>query len=510
MLYQEHSAKNQAQQSEYFVQSALDALSAHIAILDDSGAIIGINDAWRRFADDNGLDDQKYSLGLNYLAICDRAQGKFSQEAPLISGGIRDVLKGNRAEFYLEYPCHSPTERRWFVVRVTRYAWDGRTRLIVAHQNVTDLKLVQVQLEDNQKRLQTILDNVVNGIVTIASTGRLESVNNAATLIFGYSPKELIGREINILFGEPYRQMPYRQILSALQSNGHHEIVGQRRNSTLFPMNFAVKEVYLGNRRIYTGIIQDITDRKQMEEELWEKERITIALEKERELRDFKNRFIGMMSHELRTPLSSIRLSADLMKLYKARMSLDEEHQYLDNINTQVDHLSDLVKEMLLVSRSEGREFDFIAMPTDLVALARQIIDEYALVLQNTHTLHLHAPDRLIAMLDPKLMRQILNNLISNAVKYSPRLSEVTVEISIENAHIVLRVIDHGMGIPDDDQKLLFEPLHRGANVINLPGTGIGLTVVKQAVELHHGTIRVQSKVGEGTTVMIALAYRTV
>jgi PAS domain S-box-containing protein len=496
-------------QSEKFLQSALDALSAHIAILDDSGEIIAVNEAWRRFAKHNGFSHTDYGMGMNYLQVCDRAARRNSQEADAVARGIRDLLTHRDDEFCLEYPCHGPQGRRWFVVHITRFDWMGHIRLIVAHQNVTELKEIQLQLEDNRKRLEAILNNVVNGIVTVSASGNLESLNPAAAAIFGYAPEEIIGEPINILFTDPYRDADSGTLLNTLQNVGEREMIGVRRDGTLFPMYFAMSELYLGSRRIYTGIVQDITERKRMEAELLEKERITIALNKERELRDFKNRFIGMMSHELRTPLSSILLSSDLLKIYGDKAPAEEKKLYLDNIRTQVGHLAALVKDMLTMSRSEARELDFAPQAFDLTLLCRQIIEEFQVTFKETHLLTLNVSgEQVVSMLDPKLMRQILTNLLSNAIKYSPNGSTVQLEVIYEADRIVLRVADTGIGIPEADLPLLFQPFHRASNAQNLPGIGLGLNIVRQSVEMHGGSITVESAPGAGTTFTLMLPYR--
>jgi PAS domain S-box-containing protein len=501
--------KSGPQQSEQFVQAALDALSAHIAILNHEGEIIGVNEAWRRFAEDNQLKDPNYSLGENYLHICDRAAMRNSQEAEMVAAGIRSVLSQQTKDFNLEYPCHSPYEKRWFNVHITRFNWSGSIRLIVAHQNVTEHKRVQVELDESRKRIETIVDNVVDGIVTISATGRLETANSAAQEIFGYTASEIVGQGLNTLFSETHSDMHYRRLISVLQTQHSEELVGKRADGTLFPMYFAVREVYMNNRRIYTGIVQDITDRKRMEGEMLEKERISVALQKERELRDFKNRFIVMMSHELRTPLSSIKLSSDLLKLYGDRSSADERDSYLENIATQVEHLTALVKDMLTISRSEVSSLDFSPEPVDLITFSRQIIEEYQFTHRATHRFTFSSRDaQLITRLDSKLMRQVLTNLLGNAVKYSPHSSEIGLNVRLESPWISLQVSDQGIGIPEADLPLLFEPFHRAGNVENRPGTGLGLAIVKQAVELHGGQVKVASKTGSGTTFTICLPYR--
>ncbi len=496
--------------SDHFVQSALDALSAHIAMLDEHAQIIGVNAAWRRFADSNDLRDPSYGIGTNYLQVCEEATGRHSKEAPLVAKAIREILAGKRDEFYIEYPCHTKHERRWFILRITRFYWNGATRLILTHQNITELKRIQLELDDSRKRIETILDNVANGIMTISARGRLESVNPAAAQIFGYTVNALVGQSITMLFAEPHRSLPIYKLIAILLDNNQGEIMGQRADGSLFPMYFAANEIHLGNRRLFTGIVQDLTDHKRMENEALERERLLLALEKERELRDFKTRFISMMSHEVRTPLSSILLSSDMLRVYGDKVEPSEREMYLDNIRTQVDYLTTLVREMVAVSGSDVNRLSFSPQMTDVVTLAQQIVDEYKLLYNDSHEVLFHSNvEHIEALLDLKLVRQILNNLISNAVKYTPHGAHVEVDLIRQNGSIVMKVSDSGPGIPEADVPLLFEPFHRGANAKSVPGTGLGLTVVKQSVELHNGRIEVDTAPNQGTTFTIVLPFRT-
>jgi PAS domain S-box-containing protein len=331
-------------------------------------------------------------------------------------------------------------------------------------------------------------------------------LNPAAADIFGYAADELIGQPITCLFALPYRDSHYRNLISMLQANPGLEVVGQRRDNTLFSMYFGISELYLGHRRIYTCIVQDLTERKRMEAELLEKERIQFALAKEREMREYKNRFISLMSHELRTPLSSIRLSGDMLKLYNDKIDEEERLMYLQNIATQVEHLAMLVKDMLVMSRSEISEIDFAPVMIDFLALCRQIVNEYQVIYHATHQItFVSDATRLDAKLDPKLVRQFLTNLITNAVKYSPDGDDVQVVVRHDEQHIYLSISDEGIGIPEADIPLLFEAFHRASNTNKLPGTGLGLTVVKQAVEMHGGAVEISSKLGQGTTFYVTL-----
>lgn len=492
-------------EAERFIQSALDALSAHIAILDDTGEIIGINAAWRRFAEGNGFSKSGYGIGLNYLAVCDRSAELNSPDAILVANGIRDIMNNRIDEFELEYPCHSPTEKRWFVVRVSSFRWQDDLRLVVAHQNVSELKNAQLELAQNQKRIQAVLDNIANAVFTVTPAGRIETCNPSAVRIFGYEKDQLEGMSISALMTEPFNSHGAFRMLNSQYGHGH-DLFGKRCDGSVFPIFFAMNQLKLDEGTLYTVIIQDMTELKRMEAEILEKEKISIALEKEREIRDIKNRFLSMMSHELRTPLASIRLSHDMLKQYSDRATEEEKAQYLDNIQVQVEHLNAMVSDVLSLSKSERSEQGFNPEPTDLITYCRDVIESFQINHYQTHLIEFDCPDKQItAEIDKELIRRALTNLVSNAIKYSPDGGSVIFKLWRADTFITMQVIDSGIGIPKGDIARLFDPFHRAANVGTLPGTGLGLAVAKQAVDLHDGTIVVESVAGKGTTFTIRL-----
>ena len=491
-------------EAERFVFSALNAISAHIAILDETGLILEVNSAWRQFAQDNGFQDPAYGVGTNYFAVCERAT---NPDAIVVAGGIRSVLEGRQAEFYMEYSCHSPTERRWYVVRVTRFDWYGYVRVIVAHQNITQLKQVQIQLEESNSQLEAILNNVIDGIITTNREGIIRTANRAMTMIFGYTQDELIGRSINQLMAEPHRQVEGDQVgrLTVKNMVGH-EIEGQRKDGSVFPMYIAMSRMEVGHQVLYTGIVQDITARKQLEAEQLEKERLSIALDTERELRKLKNRFISMMSHELKTPLASIRLASDFLKHYSDRATPEEKAESIVAIETQVQHLSEIVDDVTALSKTELTGEDLNLEVYDLETYLRDIIEELEWVHHKTHRLVFSGTERRVeAQFDRKLLRRAITNLLSNAIKYSPEGGSVFVDLSVQGNIATIKVRDQGIGIPPADLPRLFEAFHRAENAESLPGTGLGLAIARQAVELHRGTIAVASELGAGTTFTITL-----
>ncbi|MDX2074961.1 MAG: ATP-binding protein [bacterium] len=507
MLQSEYSIQSShPPQSERFIQSALDALSAHIAILNRQGVIIGVNVAWRRFGDENHLVDPNYCVGMNYLDICDKATGRNNREAGMVAAGIREVMNRQRDEFKMEYPCHSTTRKQWFVLHVTRFSWEGQDRFIVAHQDVTELKVAQVELSESQKRIQAILDNVMNGIITLDSRGFIETANIAACAIFEYTVDQFTSQSLDHLMATMPKDKTIRQFLEDWVTRVDNETVGKRSDGRTFPMYFAVSKVALGNKTVYIAIIQDITERKRLEAEVFEKEKLSIALQKERELRELKNRFITMMSHELRTPLASIMLSNDLLKLYGDQAPPEEKMLYIENIRQQVELLTDLIKDVATISRTDVHNTTMMPELINIVDYCKKLVGEFSLTHKQTHRLRFVSNhDQLNVMVDIKLMRQVFSNLISNALKYSPKGGDVVVTVGDEGRFIEIRVKDSGIGIPKADQPHLFEPFHRGSNVGTTPGTGLGLAIAKQAIILHNGTIEVESHEGKGTTILVRL-----
>lgn len=490
-------------EGERFIQSALDALSAHIALLNEHGEIIGVNQAWRKFASSNSFRQTNYGIGLNYLDVCDRAAELNSSDAPLVAQGIRDIIQGNTTDFELEYPCHSPTVRRWFVVRVSHFYWEDELRIIVAHQNVSELKNTQIELRESQKRIQAVLDNIANAVFTVSSVGRIETCNPAAARIFGYDLDEFLGMSITDLMTEPFNNRGAFQLLNGEHG---HEIIGRRCDGSLFPMYFGLNRLKLDERVLFTIIIQDMTELKRMEAEIVEKERISVALKKERELRDLKNRFLSMMSHELRTPLASIRLSHDMLKQYSDRSTEEEKAQYLENINIQVQHLNEMVSDVMTLSKSERSEQGFNPERTDLITYCRNIVEAFQINHNQTHNIEFDCPDMtLLAEFDKKLLRRTLTNLISNAIKYSPEGGTIQFKLWRDGSVALMQVIDSGIGIPDEDIDYLFDAFHRASNVEGLPGTGLGLAIAKQAIDLHGGHIDFESQTSIGTTFTIQL-----
>ena len=288
---------------------------------------------------------------------------------------------------------------------------------------------------------------------------------------------------------------------------------------------------HLELRRNLKVLSQAVEEREQAEAEARK------ALAKEQELSELKSRFVSMTSHEFRTPLSTILSSAELLEHYQQNLTEEKKLKHLHRIQTAVQHMTQLLNDVMLIGRSEAGKVDFNPIPLDLSKFCRDLVEEMQCALGSSHMINFievkdHRQDKLpseklrvegsldklpsvklpsatlcnpLPCMDEKLLRQILTNLLSNAIKYSPLGSPIYFELAYQAGEAIFQIKDKGIGIPLEDQQHIFESFHRATNVGNLPGTGLGLAIVKKNVDLHNGKITVNSEVGCGTTFRVVL-----
>ena len=270
-LGREQDARQEEARRSEDRQRTLDSLSSHIAIIDETGAIVTVNKAWRDFARANGLAAQTYAEGANYLRACDSAAGAHSEEAAPFAEGIRSVLSGQRKKFELEYPCHSPSERRWYIGRVTQFAADGPPRAVVAHENITERKLAEERLNESERQFRALFENTLDAILIASDTGEYVGANDAACDLFGLSIDELLGAKVED-FVEPAVRDQTRLAWQAFLEQGEQE--GEfplyRPDGEMRNLEFKAKAGFLPGRHL--SVLHDVTERKRAEEGLRESE----------------------------------------------------------------------------------------------------------------------------------------------------------------------------------------------------------------------------------------------
>ena len=238
-------------------------------------------------------------------------------------------------------------------------------------------------------------------------------------------------------------------------------------------------------------------------------EAIRQELEKEKEISELKIRFLSMVSHEFRTPLSTILVSAQLLENCKQDWPQEKKLKNLHRIQSAAKIMTQLLTDMLTLSRAEAGKLEFKPQWIDLEEFCNNLVEEIELTYRARQSIFFISqyPCQKV-WLDEKILRSILNNLLSNAIKYSSEDSHIYLTFSCELEAVAFQIQDQGIGVSAEDQQHLFESFYRGTNVGDIPGTGLGLAVVKKCVDLHGGSIAVESKVGIGTTFTVTLPLK--
>lgn len=386
---------------------------------------------------------------------------------------------------------------------------------------------------ENAALLNAIINNAIDGIITIDERGKVESINPSACKLFGYDPHEVIGNNIAMLMPPPDREQ-HNEYISRYQHTGQphiigigREVQGLRKDGSKFPFRLGVSEVKYSGRNIYTGFIHDLSREKEAEERLKEyastleeevqertqslketvqqlqlaKEEVSHSLEKEKELSQLKSRFVSMASHEFRTPLSSIQLSAVLINKYTEQFENPNITKHIGKIKNAVGNLTGILNDFLSLERLEAGKIEPVFTSFDLLKFAEEITEEMQLVAkQNQHILYQHTGTASTVTLDQSLLKNCIINLIGNAIKYSGEDTFIEFNTEISNKELIIVIKDNGIGIPDNDQKHLFEAFFRAHNTGNIPGTGLGLNIVTRYAGLMNGRIQFESKVNQGTS----------
>ncbi|MEP6984191.1 MAG: ATP-binding protein [Chloroflexota bacterium] len=253
--------------------------------------------------------------------------------------------------------------------------------------------------------------------------------------------------------------------------------------------------------------IQNQLDKRTARERYHENQiqQVQQALANEHEQRLVKAKLVGMFSHDFRNPLSTIWSSNSLLRDYADRLDEPRRLTHLNRIDASVRQLLQMLDDMLIVTQMEAGSFQFKPESMNINTIIQSIVDEFQAINGEVCTLIYESQVTALVMADVRLIRQITSNIISNAVKYSPLGGEVHVTLERHDDNYVLTVLDHGIGIDKEDQQNLFNAFQRGSNVGKISGTGLGLAIVKEAVTIHHGSVHLESTVGEGTTVTISI-----
>lgn len=229
------------------------------------------------------------------------------------------------------------------------------------------------------------------------------------------------------------------------------------------------------------------------------------ALAKEQHLNELKSNFVAMVSHEFRNPMTTIRTAIDIIQ-HNNELSEERKNFYFERVQDSINHMLQLLDEILFLSRSEAAKLEYKPAPLDLMSFCEEIIEVFQMQAGGQHNIIFNFEGEYTsAYMDEELLHRILSNLVSNAIKYSPPSKNIWLNVSCRDGMAIFRIQDEGIGIPKKDQTNLFQTFYRASNVRRIQGTGLGLAMVQKCVNLHGGQINIESQQDVGTTVTVIL-----
>ncbi len=383
------------------------------------------------------------------------------------------------------------------------------------------------QLEQLRRQHQLILNAVGEGVYGLDLDGNVTFVNPAAAAMIDWPMEDLVGQSMHAVLHHSHPDGSHYPreacpIYAAFQDGSVRRITDEvfwRKDGTSFPVEYISTPMHdeAGNLIGAVVTFRDITQRRWAEavlqrtnEELEHKvqertARLRQANHQLRELSEMRSRFVAMVCHEFRNPLNTIALAVSSLNRYDSQLTPEDKTNYLLSIKDNVERMTQMIDDILVIGKIEAKVLQVNSQPLDLVAFCHTLLDEREYRRPKAPVEFVSRSRHLIAQADERLLRSILSNLLSNAMRYTPEPRAIRLKVGKRQHQLTLQVQDEGIGIPPEDKRHLFEPFHRGRNVSNIPGTGLGLSIVKQFVDLQGGTIEVTSRVDKGTTFTVRL-----
>ncbi|MEQ6341193.1 MAG: PAS domain S-box protein [Gammaproteobacteria bacterium] len=478
---QRQEAETALKNSQQQLQAVLDNSTSVIYVKDLQGRYLLINSTYERFTHfdrayvkgktDHDLFPKEVAdtFRANDLKVADAKSSMTWEEVVPHDDGLHTYLA-------VKFPLHDATG--------TLYAICGMST------DITPRIQAEGELRASETRIRAVLDNVLDGIITINEQGTVESFNLAAEQIFGYGPDEVIGKNIKMLMPEPYHD-GHDGYLANYMGGGAakvigigREVTGRRKDDSTFPMDLAVSEMRLGERRLFTGIVRDITERKKVDR--------------------LKNEFVSTVSHELRTPLTSIRGALGLIAGGVAGEIPAQAKGLVDIAHNNCERLVRLINDILDIEKIESGKMVFDFHPVEIMRLMEEALEAnlaYAEQFRVRYTLDGDLSG-VKTLADQDRLMQVMANLLSNATKFSPANDVVAVSVARNGRGIRVCVTDHGPGIPEEFHHRIFQKFAQAdaSDTRQKGGTGLGLNISKAIIEKHGGEIGFKTQSGVGTT----------
>jgi len=396
-----------------------------------------------------------------------------------------------------------------------------------------------------------IFQSMSEGIIMVNPQGVIMAANPVAEQLFGYVASELVGLPLEQLLPERYRRghVNFRQAFNSnpfpRRMGAGRDLTALRRDGSEFPVEISLSFTKVNSELLVMAFISDISLRKKAEDALKRSEEQLIhyaaelekkvemrtealnntivkleqevidrkraeedargSLERERELNELKTKFVSIASHEFRTPLSTVLSSAALIKQYNDRGETDKIDKHIHRIKSSVNQLTGILNDFLSLGKLEEGKVDVALETLQPGTFLGEINEEMSGTLKDNQQLVIDCRlDDVALRTDARILRNILFNLITNASKYSEAGKRIFISCHHDDSNVVFAVRDEGIGIPEADQKFMFDRFFRASNAGNVQGTGLGLNIVKRYVDLLGGTISFTSQYGQGTTFIVA------
>ncbi|MGD1920855.1 MAG: ATP-binding protein [Pleurocapsa sp.] len=385
-----------------------------------------------------------------------------------------------------------------------------------------------VELANLRRQHQLILNSVGEGIYGLDTQGNTTFVNPAAASLIGWERADLIGKSMHAILhhSKPDGTVYPREechIYAAFKEGRIRRVDNEvfwRKDGTSFPVEYISTPIHDEKGNLVGSVVtfRDISQRKLSEsilqranEELEQRvaertSELSKANKQLQQLNEVRSRFVSMVCHEFRNPLNNIAFSVSSLKRYNRQLSAIQKTEYLSDVEVNIERMTQMIDELLVIGEIETKGININPDQLNLVDFCQELITEFKQTYPNWQIKFMSSQAFLKAGIDRRLLRSILTKNLTNAVRYSTSDRAIEFKLSANNNCAIFTIQDWGIGIPKSDLDTIFEPFHRGKNVSNIPGTGLGLNIVKRFIDLLDGEIEIASKVNRGTKVKIKIS----
>lgn len=403
-----------------------------------------------------------------------------------------------------------------------------------------------------QNILNILLDAVPEGVIIVNEHQKIVEANESVEKIFGYGKKKLLNQPLNILIPPKYRAGHKAHFYSFLNQKGHRQMgqggdfFGIRKDGSIFPLEIGLNYFTIRQKNFVMALIADVSIRKEQEQE---KEKLKVdlevevekrtkdlkkavtdlkklnikletenqkrieaeidaksALKKEQELNELKTKFLSLVSHEFKTPLSGILTSAMLLRKYELTEQQNKRDKHIRTITDEVHYLNNILNDFLSVEKLDKGKINYKFNEFKLSKVINEVVYNANVLLKVGQLINYPKDiDDISLYQDEKILELTLSNLINNAIKYSPENSIIDIDVSQDDLMTTFKITDEGIGIPEQDQKHIFERYFRAENALHTQGTGIGLNIIKGRLENLKGSITFNSIEKKGSTFIMKL-----